>query len=253
MRNPRRKILSIAFAAALLGTPAAHAGPDACPPAPVQTLALPHLRAALAKHQPVLIVAIGSSSTQGAMATDPGDSYPAELQDNLSRLLPQDEISVINRGIGGQDAAREDARMASDVLAMRPDMIIWQVGANAAARRENPARFEHLVRIGLARLQAASADIVLMDNQRSRILLESGDDAPINATLARLARRQRVNLYSRDALMRSWANSGAKLNTLLAPDGLHMNDRGYACLAQALAQSIHGAITTAAFIRPRQN
>jgi acyl-CoA thioesterase-1 len=242
LHNPWKTVLAaILLAAALRDAPVARA---ACPPAPVQALALPHLRAALAKHEPVVIVALGSSSTQGAMATDTGDSYPAELQDDLSRLLPRDEISVINRGIGGQDAGREDARMGADVLALRPDLVIWQVGANAAARREQPSHFARLVRLGLRRLRAADADIVLMENQRSRILLASGDDAPINAALARLARRHKVGLFSRDALMRAWVNSGAKPEALLAPDGLHMNDRGYACLARALAQSIYRAVTS---------
>jgi acyl-CoA thioesterase-1 len=243
MRNRLIKSSIMALLATLNLAPAtAMAQASVCPRAPLQSLALPHLRAALSAHEPAVIVALGSSSTQGAMASNTGDSYPAELQDFLAAALPTDEISVINKGIGGEDARREDARMAHDVLALHPQMVIWQVGANAAARNETPAQFAKLVQAGLLRLKNGNADIVLMDNQRSRILLASKVNKQIDAALARLARRDHVGLFSRDVLMRAWTKSGVSLDTMLAPDGLHMNDAGYTCLAQALSRSIVEAV-----------
>lgn len=208
-----------------------------CPPAPTQTLHLPALYAALAAKRPIIIAALGSSSTAGAMASDPADSYPAELQANLARAFPSAEISVINRGINGQDAKREDQRMATDILSLRPQLIIWQVGANAAARGEPVALFAHLVRIGLRRLHATGADIILMDNQRSDRLRHQPDNARINTALSHLAQQSNVNLFSRDQLMRHWPN----LHHFLAPDHMHLNDRGYACTAQALTAAIRAA------------
>lgn len=226
----------------LLMSFSAHAQPRICPQVPVQHLVLPHLKAALRAGQPIVIVALGSSSTWGAMAHDIADSYPAELQDDLTAELANSEISVINRGISGQDAKREDRRIAADVLALRPAAVIWQVGANAAARGEPIARFQRLVRRGLLQLRAAKVDIVLMDNQRSRTLLAQPDNRLIDRALARLARLDRVNLFSRDRLMREWQSRGHVLTTFLAADGMHMNDRGYACTAAALAAAITAAI-----------
>ncbi|HEX7388663.1 MAG TPA: SGNH/GDSL hydrolase family protein [Acidiphilium sp.] len=205
-------------------------------------LALPHLKAALKAGEPVVIAALGSSSTWGAKASDISDSYPAELQDDLADLLPDAEISVINRGVSGQDAKGEDARMGRDVLALRPSLVIWQVGANAAMWHEPAGKFSTLVETGLDRLSDADTDIVLMDNQRSRILLASPENAPINDALARLARRYHASLFSRNALMRAWQDAGVPEKDFLAADGLHMNDRGYACTARALAQSIVEAV-----------
>lgn len=241
MRNLRNLRLSLGFLCLLIPC-AAWAAPSSCPETPVQALALPHLKAALKAGRPVVIAALGSSSTWGAMARDIGDSYPARLQDDLAKLLPGSEISVINRGIGGQDAAREDRRMARDVLALKPTLVIWQVGANAAAWRENVGEFSDLVSQGLLRLQAARVDIVLMDNQRSIRLLASQDDAPINHALLRLARAHDASLFSRDALMRAWQKSVRSPEAFLAADGMHMNDRGYACVAAALADSIAKAV-----------
>ncbi len=236
---PNRLLLSVLLLFGLAGTAAA-APP--CPTVPVQYLRLPHLRAAIHQGQPVVIAAIGSSSTWGAMAHDIGDSYPAMLQDDLGDRLPNAEISVINRGVSGEDALREDRRMESDVLALRPALVIWQVGANAAMRGESPDRFMSLVEQGLRRLRAADLDVVLMDNQRSRRLLSAPDNARINAVLAHLARHYRVGLFSRDVLMRAWARAGADPSGFLAADGMHMNDQGYACTAAALADSIVAAV-----------
>ena len=243
MRNRLVRVHTLSLLLPVLFLPVAvWAAPRACPAAPGQKLALPHLKAALKAGQPVVIAALGSSSTWCAMARDIADSYPAELQDDLATMLPGAEISVINRGISGEDAKREDARMVRDVLALRPTVVVWQVGANAAARRESVSHFTFLVRRGLRRLHHAHVDVVLMDNQRSRILLASPDNARINAALARLARRHHASLFSRDALMRAWQASGAPLGDFLATDGLHMNDRGYACTAAALARSITDAV-----------
>ncbi len=93
----------------------------ACPAVPVfPAINLPHLRAALQHRVEGLVVALGSSSTQGVMASDLAHSYPALLQQLLSAGLPQAHIAVINRGIGGQDAAEELARLDADVIALRP-------------------------------------------------------------------------------------------------------------------------------------
>ncbi len=74
------------------------------PSSPPGLLRLPHAQAAVAQGHELLIVAVGSSSTEGAMASSPSHSYPAQLQAMLASDLPQGHVAVINRGIGGQDA-----------------------------------------------------------------------------------------------------------------------------------------------------
>ncbi len=119
------------------------------------------------------------------MASDLAHSYPALLQQILSAGLPQAHLAVINRGIGGQDAAEELARLDADVLAMRPRLVIWQVGANGALRNVDPAIFRVLVTTGVRRLQAAGADVILMDNQQSPRLLATPEEPLLDQTLAR--------------------------------------------------------------------
>jgi lysophospholipase L1-like esterase len=185
-----------------------------------------------------VVVALGSSSTQGAMASDLAHSYPAVLQQVLSAGLPDAHIAVINRGVGGQDAAEELARLNADVLAVRPQLVIWQVGANGALRNADPAGFRDMVTTGVRQLQAAGADVILMDNQQSPKLLAKADEPVFDQTLAEVAAETGAALFSRRALMRGWRREGAPLTEFIAADGLHHNDRGYLCVAEALAQEI---------------
>jgi lysophospholipase L1-like esterase len=214
-----------------------------CPPAGDLAIPLlPHTRSALASNQPLIVVALGSSSTRGWMATDIAHSYPALLQKELNERLPKADFAFINRGIGGQDAPEELARLDADVLAVRPQLVIWQVGANGAVRDESPKTFKNLVEEGIAKLKAAGTDVMLMDNQRSPRVMASPEHVVLERALAEIAAESGVNLFSRGALMDHWAAAGAPYEDFIAADGFHMNNRGYACLAQAMASVIAAAL-----------
>jgi acyl-CoA thioesterase I len=235
-------LLGLTAAAAGLVTPAASRAED-CPQ--VSDLAIPHLphtRAALATNQPIIVVAIGSSSTRGWMATDIGHSYPALLQRYLNDHVPHISVAVINRGIGGQDAPEELARLEADVLAVRPQLVIWQSGANGAVHDESPATFKRLMQEGITQLKAAGADVILMDNQRSPRVLGSPDHVMLENAMKDIAASTGVNMFSRGGLMDEWALKGAPNDDFIAADGMHMNNRGYACLAEALGGTIAAAL-----------
>lgn len=210
----------------------------ACPPSAVDPIPLPNLAAVLARHEPAVIVAIGSSTTRSWLASDPAHSYPAILQAALGRALPHAHVAVLNRGINGQDVTEELARLDSDVLAVRPAAVIWQVGANGALHSANPVGFRKLVTAGVARLHASGADVILMDNQRAPRLLAVPDNVPIGRALADVARDTEAELFSRSALMDAWAAAGVPYERFLSSDNLHHNDYGYRCLAEALAAAM---------------
>ncbi len=235
-----RTVVSLAFLAAAPGRAVAA---EDCPPAPdLPVPRLPHTRAALATNQPILVVALGSSSTRGWMASDVGHSYPALLQRYLNDHVPRLSAAVINRGIGGQDAPEELARLETDVIAMRPQLVIWQAGANGALHDESPASFKKLMQAGITGLKAAGADVILMDNQRSPKILASPDHLLLENAMKELATSAGVNMFSRSALMDQWAQDGAPNEDFIAADGMHMNNRGYACLAETLGRAIEAAL-----------
>jgi acyl-CoA thioesterase I len=234
-------VLSAVLGLALLISPT-HAA-KVCPVAPAAApIALPHLARAVSNGVEGVIVALGSSSTQGAMASDLAHSYPAVLQQALSAGLPDAHIAVVNRGIGGQDATEELSRLDADVLAVRPQLVIWQVGANGALRNADPAVFRATVAAGVRRMQAAGADVILMDNQQSPKLLAKADEPEFDQALAQVAGETGAALFSRRALMQGWMHDGAPLAQFIAADGLHHNDRGYQCVAQTLAHEVLAAL-----------
>ena len=65
---------------------------------------LPHVASKLAAGEPVVIVAFGSSSTVGYGTTSPEFTYPNRLAAQLHRQYPSADITVVNRGQGGEDA-----------------------------------------------------------------------------------------------------------------------------------------------------
>lgn len=234
----RARLAVLAFGLLFLTMVHAIAG-STCPAAPsMPSIHLPHLRAALNDGAEAVVVALGSSSTQGAMASDLAHSYPAQLQELLSDSLKQEHVAVLNRGVGGQDAAEELARLDADVISVHPQVVIWQVGANGALHNVDPTVFHDMVRDGVHKLQAAGADVILMDNQQAPRLMAAPREPLLDQALANVANETGAALFSRHTLMQSWEQDGAPLSAFIAPDGLHHNDRGYHCVAKALARSI---------------
>jgi acyl-CoA thioesterase I len=209
-----------------------------CPAVSATPIVLPHLRSTLLHGEQAIVVALGSSSTLGVMASDLAHSYPAVLQRTLTSDLPDAHVAVINRGIGGEDAREELDRLEADVLAIRPQVVIWQVGANGALRNSDPETFRKRVTEGVRRVQAAGADVVLMDNQQSPRLLARPDEPVFDQILAEVANETGAAMFSRRSLMDEWVRRGAAPADFIAPDGLHHNDRGYFCVATTLARSI---------------
>ena len=209
-----------------------------CPVAQVPPLALPQVKAALASNSELTIVALGSSSTQGWRSSSIAHSYPAILQAELSAALPQAHVAVINRGIGGQDAAEMLPRLESDVLPVRPVLVIWQVGANGAIKQRDPEQFRSLVAAGVHRLQDAKVDVVLMDNQRAPAILSAPQHTQIAQATADVAVQSGTGLFGRGALMDRWRQAGHPYEQFISADGVHHNDFGYRCVAKALAAAI---------------
>ena len=205
---------------------------------PAQILALPGTRAALAQGRKVTIVAFGSSSTEGSGASGQDRAYPAVLEARLHAALPDARLRVLNRGRGGQEVDEMMDRLETDVIAARPTLVIWQAGANAVLRGMAPDSFIAAMTDGIERLRARGVDVVLMDSQRAPRILLAPNFASFDAALRSLSTGLRVPLFSRAALMQAWEAAGIPNDAMIGPDGLHHNDRGYACVAQALAHSV---------------
>jgi lysophospholipase L1-like esterase len=201
---------------------------------------LPHVAGKLAAGEPVVIVAFGSSSTTGWGTTSPEFNYPNRLAKQLQRQYPTANITMLNRGVGGEDAPEMMKRLQTAVLDMKPDLVIWQVGTNAVLRDLDPTETARLVGEGIAQIQAANSDIVLVDPQYSPRVYEHGESASrMVRLLDRVAEIRHVGFFPRFEVMREWhEQQSLPIDTFVIADGLHMNDWGYACFAQLLGDDI---------------
>src|SRR3981189_1447209 len=146
-------------------TPAALRGPAAAAPSDSRAVCkfvaaqdrLDYPLARVARHlesdRSIKIVAIGSSSTAGAGASSPDASYPSRLEAELTRHFLWQDVTVLNRGVNGEEAPDMLARFDTSVIAEKPDLVIWQTGTNAVLRDRPLDPKATVLHEGLARLK----------------------------------------------------------------------------------------------------
>jgi acyl-CoA thioesterase-1 len=203
---------------------------------------LPHTARAIRRGEALVIVAIGSSSTQGVGASDQAHTYPALLAEELQRRWPRLAVTVVNKGIGGERARQMLARFTRDVLPYRPQLVIWQTGSNQVFTSEDVHGYEQTIREGIARLKEAPMDVILMDPQYAPRMLERPLHKAIVDTIGKVSYDLQVAVFQRFAVMRYWVTSGQySIDDIIARDQLHMNDVSYHCIARLLADSLASA------------
>lgn len=204
--------------------------------------------------EPLTIVAIGSSSTFGAGASSPAQSYPSRLQIELQALAPHSRVTVYNRGVNGETATDMLGRFDRDVFSVNPDLVIWQVGSNSVLQDRPLAPAATLIHEGLARLKASGADVILMNPQYAPKVITKHDVESMVELIAVAAKESSVDLFQRYALMRYWRlTEDMPFGSFVSKDELHMNDWSYGCIAKLLANSINDVVmraTVTATARP---
>jgi hypothetical protein len=102
--------------------------------------------------------------------------------------------------------------------------------------------YEKTVREGIARLQAAHIDVILMDPQYAPRILGRPLHKAIVDTIREVGNDLQVAVFRRFAVMRHWVTSGQyRTEDIISYDQLHMNDTSYNCIARLLADSLASA------------
>ena len=188
---------------------------------------------------PVTIVAIGSSSTAGAGASSPAASYPSRLQVELREQFKRDTITVINRGVNGEEVAEMLKRFDQAVIGAKPDLVIWQLGTNSVIRDHKFADHGAAIHAGIEKIRAMGADVILIDPQYAPKVIAKPDAASMVDLIALIAKQDDIDLYPRFQVMRRWHDvEHLDFPAFVSADGLHMNDWSYACLAKSLGLAI---------------
>ena len=216
------------------------------------TIPLEAVKNAMSRDGDFRIVALGSSSTQGAGASSPKMCYPAQLEAELNRRFsPDKHFEVVNLGIGGEMADDMLARIDRDVLSRKPDLVIWQTGVNDALAGRPMEDFRMELAQGIDAIRGAGADVIILDLQYyPRSERVEGYKSYLN-TMWSVAQEKSVPVLKRHAFMKHLLDSRQfTAAQILAPDLFHLNDLSYRCLGNLVADAIGDGLEQA--IRPRQ-
>ncbi|MSP32792.1 MAG: SGNH/GDSL hydrolase family protein [Pseudolabrys sp.] len=193
----------------------------------------------LATREQITIVAIGSSSTSGAGASSPAGSYPSRLAVELKQRFPDQPIVVINSGVGGEEIDDMLKRFDTAVVSAKPDLVLWQLGTNSVIRDHKFSAHDGSIREGLNKIRAVGADIVLIDPQFAPKVIAKPQAEQMVELIATTAKLEDVDLFRRFDVMKRWREvDNMAFETFVSPDGLHLNDWSYACIAKGLGIAI---------------
>jgi lysophospholipase L1-like esterase len=203
---------------------------------------LSHVAQKLTAGAPITIVAIGSSSTAGAGASSPAKTYPSQLAVELKKQFPKNSITVLNRGVGGEEVGDMLKRFDNAVVAAKPDLVLWQLGTNSLIRDHMFNDHGAAIRDGLNKIRASGADVVLIDPQFAPKVIVKAEAAHMVELIATTAKVENVDLFRRFNVMKRWREADhMAFESCVSPDGLHMNDWSYACMAKGLGLAIADA------------
>ena len=232
--------------------------PDRCPGPPDGWAVYPD--SAVAARAPEIlprglrIVTLGSSSTQGTGASiEATRSYPAQLGRVLNWRHPEAEVEVINKGIAGEIVTKNLARLNRDVLALKPDVVVWQVGTNDAIYLGNATAVMVQVRRGIRRIRDGGAGLVLTSGQPLPNKKLNWPLLAIRNALLEVAREERVPVLDRYKLLEWWETSGTLYpDEIIGPDALHMTNLSYECFARRIADEMPSLVAALGLTEARE-
>jgi hypothetical protein len=191
------------------------------------------------------ILVVGSRSS--TINTSDGSAYPARLQAMLREQLPSVAVNVSVELQVKKTAEEVAASLVKLVEAKKPTLVIWQTGTVDAMRSIDPDDFRGAVDQGVAALQNAGTDVVLMNLQYSPRTETMISAPPYLDNMRVVAQQHDVPLFDRFAIMHQWNEQG-DFDLFTASHGIELAKRVHDCLARALSKFV----IDAAHLNPAQ-
>jgi hypothetical protein len=240
MKSNSRSVLGLMLMAGLLTATFARAE-DAAPNCDVPAYLLqsesplPKVTEAVKSGHPLDILVLGSRSSTINMSES--SAYPGRLQAVLREKLPAVTVNVSVQ----LQAKKTAAEVAGDVVKLldgkKPTLVVWQTGTVDAMRSIDPDDFRSAVDDGVAALQTAGADVILMNLQYSPRTDSMVSAPPYLDNMRVVAQQHDVPLFDRFAIMQQWNDSG-EFDFFSAAHGLDLVKRVHDCLGRALSKFV---------------
>ena len=202
--------LAVALLCALIGGGAYAKDAEDCMAAAgaaMPDFAMPRVAAAIAKKH-LDIAVIGSASSELAGPSGTNIAYPTRLQAALTNLLPGVAVKVTTYARPRETAEEMQKKLSRIVNEAKPSLVVWQTGTADAIRGVDADDFRVALDDGIATLQQAGVDIVLVNMQyspRTEAMLAMGAYAD---AMHMIALQREIDLFDRFSIMRKWNEAG---------------------------------------------
>lgn len=206
---------------------------------------LPKVMAAVKGGQPLDILVIGSRSS--TITNSDASAYPSRLQTMLREKVPAVAVNVSVEILAKKTAEETVGGLVKLLETKKPTLVIWQTGTVDAMRSIDPDDFRSAVDEGVAALQKAGVDLVLMNLQYSPRTETMISATPYLDNMRVVAQQHDVPLFDRFGIMRHW-NEAGDFDLFSTAHGLDLAKRVHDCLGRALA----AFVIQAAHLNPAQ-
>ena len=206
---------------------------------------LPRVMDTVKSGHPLDILVLGSRSSTISMSES--SAYPGRLQAILKEKLPSVAVKVSVELQVKKTAAEVAGEVANLLEGKNPTLVVWQTGTVDAMRSVDPDDFRGAVDDGVAALQKAGADVILMNLQYSPRTETMISVPPYLDSMRVVAQQHDVPLFDRFAIMHQWNDSG-DFDLFSASHGPELAKRVHDCLARALSKFV----IDAAHLEPSQ-
>jgi len=166
-------------------------------------------------------------------------AFPRQMAKALQAAIPGLDVQVVVKGGRGMTASDMLALLRTELQAGQYQLVLWQTGTVEAVRNSPPGDFAQILSNGAEAVEAAGANLVLIDPQYSRFLQTNSNLDPYTQALQQTAAMPGVILFHRFDLMRNWANEGQiDLERTAKADRKRVGDLLHACLGAHLARMV---------------
>jgi len=196
---------------------------------------LPKVAEAIKKGSPLDILVVGSRSS--TINTSDGTAYPGRLQALLKEKLPKVPVNVSVELQIKKTAEEVAPGLVKLVEAKKPTLVIWQTGTYDAIRSIDPDDFRSAVDEGVAALQNAGTDVILLNLQYSPRTETMTSVPPYLDNMRVVAQQHDVPLFDRFAIMRHWNESG-DFDLFSTSHDIDLAKRVHDCLGRALSKFV---------------
>jgi acyl-CoA thioesterase I len=193
---------------------------------------------------PLVYVALGDSTVEGIGATSAEANYVGRLFERLRAVYPQARMT--NLGVAGATSAHVVAGQLDPAIALAPDLVTLSIGPNDITGRVGVGEYDRNIDTIFTRLGRETKAVVVVNLLPDLAVTPRFRATPARELVARLS------VEFNDALARRAREHGVEVVDLYAPsrtevmarpeliasDGYHPSDLGYARWAELLWSGI---------------